>query len=66
VNPRTNTNVQGGANIQGTNRDGTTNPRAGEIRQGGETAPTQRDLNDRLRNDGAAPPAPDSTDSIEK
>jgi hypothetical protein len=73
VNPRTNTNVQGGANIQGTNRDGTINPRAGEIRQGGQTAPTQRDVNDRLRNDGtqndrqrndgAAPPAPGSTDS---
>ncbi len=63
VNPRTNSNVQGGANIQGTNRDGTINPRAGDNRQGGQNSPTQRDLNDRLRNDGAAPPAPGSTDS---
>jgi hypothetical protein len=54
VNPRTNTNVQSGANIQGTNRDGTINR---------QNAPTQQDLNSRQRNDGTAPLAPGSTDS---
>jgi hypothetical protein len=63
VNPRTNTNVQGGVNTQGTNRDGTINPRANENIQGGQTAPAQRNQNNRQRNDGAAPPAPGSTDS---
>jgi hypothetical protein len=70
VNPRTNTNVQGGVNTQGTNRDPSNNSRAGDNRQGGQNAPAQRDQNDRQRdqndrqrNDGTAPPAPGSTDS---
>lgn len=63
VNPRTNANVQGGANNQRSTRDGTVSPRTGSNGQGRQTAPIQNDRNNRLQNEDAAPPAPGSTSS---